>query len=213
MLNYLLEVSLCWLGFYLLYVVWLSKETFFHLNRWYLLVTLLLGLVIPFAEMPTDTTAVHPAWNYLETVTITVQQAEAEVATIVAAPLSTNWSVQDIMLWVYGIGVFWMSVRFVFGLAQIYRCYAGSTREEHAAYTVLYNKDIPLPFSFFHYLFLNASANYTATERDSIIRHELVHIKGRHRCIVGRNTEYPVLVQPADLRLPPFCSQCTRIPR
>ena len=35
MLSYILKVTLCWSLFYLLYHLWLGKETFFKNNRWY----------------------------------------------------------------------------------------------------------------------------------------------------------------------------------
>ena len=47
MITYLIEVSICWLLFYGIYILLLSKETFFNINRWYLLSTLVLGLLIP----------------------------------------------------------------------------------------------------------------------------------------------------------------------
>ncbi len=48
MLTYFLQVSLCWLIFYGLYYSLLSRETFFRLNRIYLIISLLCGLAIPF---------------------------------------------------------------------------------------------------------------------------------------------------------------------
>ena len=47
-MAYFLQVNLCWLMFYGLYYVLLSKETFFKLNRIYLIISLLCGLTIPF---------------------------------------------------------------------------------------------------------------------------------------------------------------------
>ncbi|MCB0386552.1 MAG: hypothetical protein KDD43_14260, partial [Bdellovibrionales bacterium] len=70
MLTYLLQVSLCWLIFYLLYYFWLSRETFFDLNRWYLLGTLFLGLVIPF--MPSPFVAQESDWVTLYVAPISI---------------------------------------------------------------------------------------------------------------------------------------------
>ncbi|MFT4664794.1 MAG: bla regulator protein BlaR1 [Gammaproteobacteria bacterium] len=180
MMNYLLEVSLCWLGFYLLYALWLSKETFFQNNRWYLVATLLLGLCIPFAEMPIAVKMEEEQLTYLETVTVTVHHVEAEIATVVASPLSESIAVQELLLWIYGLGVLLMSVRFFYGLLQIYKHYRSSNSEKKGSYVLLQNKAIHLPFSFFHFLFISASAKYSQEELDSITRHELVHIDEHH---------------------------------
>ncbi len=180
MMNYLLEVSLCWLGFYLLYAFWLSKETFFQTNRWYLIVTLFLGLFIPFAEMPTAFELEEEQLTYLETVTVTVHQVEAQIATVVATPISNEIAIEKILLWIYGFGVLLMSMRFFYGLLQIYKHYRNSNSQKKKGYVLLENKAIHLPFSFFHFLFISASAKYTKEELDSITRHELVHIKEHH---------------------------------
>ena len=46
-INYLLEVSICLGVFYFIYRTLLQKETFFQLNRFFLLLSLGLALVIP----------------------------------------------------------------------------------------------------------------------------------------------------------------------
>ena len=47
MLQYCLEVSIAWLIFYLIYLLFLRKETFFGANRWYLIHTLWIGALLP----------------------------------------------------------------------------------------------------------------------------------------------------------------------
>jgi hypothetical protein len=54
MLLYLLQTQIAWLFFYGLYAATLSRETFFRLNRIYLLATLLLGILLPFVPMVVD---------------------------------------------------------------------------------------------------------------------------------------------------------------
>ena len=50
MIAYLIQVSFCWVFFYLIYFVFLRKETFFSINRWYLMTTIVLSLFIPEME-------------------------------------------------------------------------------------------------------------------------------------------------------------------
>ena len=47
MLQYILEVTLCWALFYLIFFGLLRKLTFFSVNRWYLLGSLIVGMLIP----------------------------------------------------------------------------------------------------------------------------------------------------------------------
>lgn len=51
MTDYLLEILIFQLAFLLIYEIWLQKETFFNLNRAYLLATPLLSLLIPFIRI------------------------------------------------------------------------------------------------------------------------------------------------------------------
>ena len=47
MLTYLLEVTLCWFIFYSIFFLALRKLTFFRVNRWFLLSSIVAGLLIP----------------------------------------------------------------------------------------------------------------------------------------------------------------------
>src|SRR3954462_3556148 len=51
-LFYLLKVSVCIAGFYMIYTVAVAKTTFFNFNRGYLMGTLLLSFVIPIIQLP-----------------------------------------------------------------------------------------------------------------------------------------------------------------
>jgi hypothetical protein len=53
-LIYLLKASACTGLFYTFYFLFLRRLTFFTLNRWYLLVTLLLSFFIPQLHMPVE---------------------------------------------------------------------------------------------------------------------------------------------------------------
>ena len=53
-LIYLLQVSACTAIFYLFYYLFLSKLTFFVLNRWYLLGSIFLSFVIPSVRISVD---------------------------------------------------------------------------------------------------------------------------------------------------------------
>ncbi|RFZ94424.1 hypothetical protein D0C36_02405 [Mucilaginibacter conchicola] len=60
LIIYLLQVSACSAIFYLFYFLLLRRLTFFTINRWYLLGTLLLSFIIPTMHLPV-TAEQHPA--------------------------------------------------------------------------------------------------------------------------------------------------------
>jgi len=184
MINYLFEVSLCWTGFYLLYILFLSKETFFHLNRGYLLSTLLLGLALPLIDLSTffivDNPVVTETAYYLETFTITVQNLEQNMDAVVVSPITNSLSVFDIMLWVYWFGMVVMFLRFLVGASQIAKLYFNSERRKEGIYTLVLTNGNHLPFSFFHLFFRSKNLALSDTDQEKITQHELAHIKGKH---------------------------------
>ena len=53
MINYILQVILFQVLFLAIYDFFLSKETFFTKNRWYLISTPVLSFILPFIKIPT----------------------------------------------------------------------------------------------------------------------------------------------------------------
>jgi len=62
-LIYLLQVSACTGIFYTFYFLFLRRLTFFTLNRWYLLTTLLLSFIIPTLTFEVETKNDVPTWQ------------------------------------------------------------------------------------------------------------------------------------------------------
>ncbi|MEM8908246.1 MAG: hypothetical protein AAGD05_10410, partial [Bacteroidota bacterium] len=122
MLNYILEVSICWLVFYMLYVLLLSKQTFFAINRWYLLSTLIAGLLIPLIVLPPmGFEANAPLTIYLEPISIGVQQVEMSLEEIVITQENRRWDFAFWLTCIYYLVCMLLSIRFGYGLWQIYR--------------------------------------------------------------------------------------------
>ena len=184
MINYLFEVSLCWTGFYLFYAFFLSKETFFHLNRTYLLSTLLLGLALPLFDLSAflieNNTATIDSTNYLETITVSVQSLEQTMEMAVITPIANSLSVLDVMLWIYWIGVIIMFLRFLFGFSQIAKLYVTSERQKEDTHTLVLTNGNHLPFSFFHLFFKSKNLALSDSDQEKITQHELAHIEGKH---------------------------------
>ncbi len=184
MQTYLLEVSLCWAVFYLFYIAFLSRTTFFAANRWYLLFSLLAGLVIPEMKLPAEA----PAMPSLPTAIImaggtTEGGAQTPIATVTTqsgseAAAFPGWP--DMLLVLYGLGVCIALLRFGYGLWQIFRLYRRSPKSRKEGYILVQTNEAHLPFSFFNLLFWSTSAPPTPKDQEVILRHETAHIGGRH---------------------------------
>lgn len=181
-MNYLLKVAICWLVFYVLYRLILEKTTFFKLNRAYLLITLLLGLVVPMVRIslgaPVDPTE---SSNWLPEVVIRANNLVNQPYTLpeitIQVPSSAAW---DIWPWLYWGGVAYCLLRFLVGLFQLYNIYRRGNKQAMGKYTLVYSTEVKAPFSFMRCLFWPAELEDENLEREYMLRHEETHILQYH---------------------------------
>jgi len=174
MLTYIIQVTCCWLVFYLLYIAFLRKETFYHTNRWYLLSTLLVGLVLPLAQYVNfNPVAVAPTVVYLQPVAVGLSYIEVQAE-------ATSHDYWQILLWIYSIGLIVSAGRFGYGLFQIYTLYKQSEKRRVGKLILVQTEKVHLPFSFFNYLFWSKKAELDSTEEEKIWTHEEAHIQEGH---------------------------------
>lgn len=178
MLNYILEVNLCWFGFYLLYSLVLSKETFFEYNRWYLLGGLISGLVIPLVEYKIiiEQIAEVPAIAGLDLESLAGMEATAVVAEEMDF---RDWLLKGAFI-IYCLGVLILGLRFVFGLARIAFLYFRGSKQARPGYALVKTASVHPPFSFFHWLFQSQQIPLDKADEEKIITHEIEHIRQWH---------------------------------
>ncbi len=179
MLSYILEVSICWGAFYLLYWLLLSRDTFFHFNRWYLVSTLLASLVIPAVEweLPHRVAESEIATVYFQPITVGVETLEV---TVTATPITSGVEILDVLTWIYWAGMAFCMIRFLMGMRQIYKLYRRSEKRYRNGYQLILSEKVHPPFSFFNSLFISKNVELEAEDREAILRHELAHIRGGH---------------------------------
>ena len=181
-MNYLLKVAICWLVFYVLYRLILEKTTFFRLNRAYLLITLLLGLVVPMVRISLGAPA-DPAKgsNWLPEVVVRANNLVNQPYTLpeitIQVPSSAAW---DIWPWLYWGGVAYCLLRFLLGLFQLYNIYRRGHKQAMGKYTLVYSEEVKAPFSFMRCLFWPAELEDENLEREYMLRHEETHILQYH---------------------------------
>lgn len=179
MAIYILQVSLCWLGFYLIYQLLLSNITYFHQNRFFLLLSLMLGLVIPlvdpFPAMEAGGSALVS--YYLEPIIVGSNSASGVAISVNEA---TGWPWQAIILRVYLAGMGIAFAYFLYGLISLFRLYRAAKIREQDGYKLAHTQQVHLPFSFFNILFWSRHHEVSPEDKQQIIQHELAHIKGWH---------------------------------
>ena len=178
-IQYVIESALSLGLFTILYFLLLQKETFFKMNRFFLLLALLFSLSLPMIHLRVYETqsimlseiVVSPSTNMLEAVSIYGNNISVGVASSISASF---W-----LIVIYLSGVCFFFMRMVIRIAQIIRLIRKNE--------VQYDKDIKLvflngdigPFSFLSWVFIGRNV-LQMKGWEKMLAHELEHIKQGH---------------------------------
>jgi beta-lactamase regulating signal transducer with metallopeptidase domain len=174
LLIYFAKVNGLIILFYLMYVLFLRKETFFVSNRWYFIIGLLLSLVLPLITF-TKTIWVEPA-----PVTEFYQETTSVNSDLIAIPIQESpidWSF--IVLLVYLVISIAIILKIGVELASFFRRIQKQNKQKGSDYTLIDSNSIENPFSFFSYIIINKNM-FTEEEIEHILTHESVHVKQKH---------------------------------
>ncbi|MFY9242897.1 MAG: M56 family metallopeptidase [Polaribacter sp.] len=174
MINYILQVILFQVLFLAIYDFFLSKETFFTKNRWYLLSTPIVSFLIPLIKIPTFQKAVPKEFIvYLPEIVLSPEKVIQQKITETGFYESVNYI--NILFW---IGVALFSVLFLIKLVKIINIIRKYKVVKEANFTLILLPKETKAFSFFNYIFLGKEID--ESKREKIIQHELVHSQQKH---------------------------------
>ena len=162
---YLLESAACLSLFYIGYVLFLRRETFFKLNRVYLVFSLIFSLCLPAFKI-TSPFFTKPIPGNIPLYPMSVEPVRA-------------WGIGETLLLIYTIGAGLFLTRFIFHMVKLYfvvRQYGAQRRNGIKVVSV--EKDFS-PFSFLNYVFIN-DRQMSEHNMRRIIAHETIHIKQYH---------------------------------
>jgi TonB family protein len=171
LITYTIKVSVCLILFYGLYVLTLKKETHFTFNRWYLLFSMIISLIIPILHFSYETVSMQTSFTQmLQTV-----QVASDKGFIARQGISPAYYVTIIYL----AGLVILSVRFITRFISILFIRRHCIIERKDRLNIaLCNKHVA-PFSFFHTIFIDKKM-LNDRQMDKIILHETIHIRQLH---------------------------------
>ncbi|WP_378177610.1 M56 family metallopeptidase [Aquimarina sp. SS2-1] len=169
-LIYLLKSSVTLSIFYLVYLFCLRKETFFTLNRHFLLAGIICSLLLPFLEFTTVEFVEKPVFKSINFTSTTSSNLEAESAFV-------NWWLIVFILYIF-IAILLFG-RFIFQLISLKRIITKSKNKQKGGFSILKTKEDIAPFSFFRYIIFNPLLHHTE-ELKMILKHEKIHAKQYH---------------------------------
>jgi beta-lactamase regulating signal transducer with metallopeptidase domain len=168
-LHYLLEANIYLGVFYMLYFILLNKETYYKLNRAYLLCTPVLSYIIPLIQ-------IGSLKSY--------EDGGQVVATVIYNPAlhqntqttATYFTLQNVLIYGYIAGATIMLILFILKISQLLKLTRTQKSLLNNKYQLVKVDDTNTAFSFFNYVFIGENV----LGSDTMIRHELVHIDQKH---------------------------------
>ena len=173
MIQYVLESIGFQLLFLVIYDVFLKRETFFQWNRLYLIATFILAIILPWIKIEAlKTTVSKPFGGYSEFLW-NLNDMGVPVVAQKQNFFAISWELNIL----FG-GMAIAALIFAYKLFQIYQLREKGQVRYLTHYTRIIIKNSEVAFSFFKAIFLGDKV--MSQEHESIIQHELVHIRQGH---------------------------------
>ncbi|TXE19376.1 hypothetical protein ES692_03595 [Psychroserpens burtonensis] len=183
MLHYIIQVVAFQLLFLIIYDLFLRKETFFNLNRFYLLSTAVLSLVIPFIKI--DRIKEVIAKDFVISLPEVLiggksSQALSTIDPLIAMDAGINLEQEPIPIWniILISGMCIATLLLVYKIIKLLLLVSNNPKRWRGKVLIVCLLNSTKAFSFFNYIFLGN--RLTSKESTSILEHEMVHIKQKH---------------------------------
>jgi hypothetical protein len=172
MLQYLINTTSIWLISLVLFDLFLKKESYHGYNRFYLLVTFLLGIFVPLLSWG-DGSGLHT--SPLSAPVAGVIAAKQTIVTSVQPSAAPGIGWQFYMVCLYFSGVVAALFLLAAEIIKIARLYSSGKKSRAGACIIIETGKNHGPFSLFHYVFVSSRQRYTNEEWDIIMAHEQLH--------------------------------------
>jgi hypothetical protein len=176
-LYYIAEANLYLGVFYLAYCLFLTKETYYQLTRAYLLFACIASFTLPVLQIgalkPVEAAVASTVAYTLPEYTAPQQYIPINTAPIV---VEHHLTADDYLVYIYFIGAAIVFLMLMVKLFVLFKLMRNANRIAQDKHKLVYLPQTNVAFSFFNYLFIGAEAHGANT----IIRHELVHIRQKH---------------------------------
>lgn len=166
LLYYLIEANVYLVIFYAFYLLLLKKETFYTLNRYYLLSSSLISFVMPLLQI-----------SYLHQWITGQENSPLTPIPHLENNTSYYWAgFSQFLILIYLIAVSLLGLQLLIKLTALVHLALTSKKQRHNKLVYIELKNSEAAFSFFNLLFMHPSA----PNKEIIIKHEMVHIRQRH---------------------------------
>ncbi|MCA0932424.1 M56 family metallopeptidase [Lutimonas saemankumensis] len=155
--------------FYIVYKLFLEKETFFNAIRAYFLVAIAAAAILPLVVIP----------EYVYVDTIISNTVSTDTREVIPADTSSPFDLWNLIYVAYGTGVLFFGVRFLIQLGSLFRFIFRYSKKRKDGFVLIESSGSTSPFSFFKYI-IYPKNGFNKDEKEQIIAHEKVHASQYH---------------------------------
>ncbi|SDR85458.1 Signal transducer regulating beta-lactamase production, contains metallopeptidase domain [Formosa sp. Hel1_31_208] len=182
MLHYILQVVAFQILFLIIYDAFLRKETFFNLNRIYLLGTAILSIVIPFIKIERIKEVVAKDFN-IRIPEVIIGNPLESIGTIdpqIAMQAGINLEPEPSSIWMIIVisGMCIATLILLIKITKLFWLAHQHPKQWLGNLLIIKLINSTKAFSFFHYIFLGEKLN--GQEKSTILEHEIIHVKQKH---------------------------------
>lgn len=185
-MTYLIKVTIAWSIFLLLFELLYKNNTRFMVNRIYLLLSIVSGLLLPFIPAPSTPPSLHidtvrDLYTITPNTSVTSGISTPQSAGVApATDGSSGWNLMLIISILYGTGALILLAKYLFELFKIATLLRKKTVRILYGHRVINTGKVHSPYSFLNYTFLTDTASANPKELEYIIRHEAAHHTRKH---------------------------------
>ncbi len=181
-INFVFESGISLIIFTLVYVLFLRKETYFVLNRIYLMAAVFFSIILPFVHFQVNSAMPSVMLGEI-TVTALSYQNLLQTMTVYGDKLSGAFeqTIQSsgLIRFIYLSGTAIFSILFLFRLLQITSLILRNKSEIKNGIRIVKTDLDTTPFSFFNFIFIKKN-NADSPGMKEMIAHELEHVRQGH---------------------------------
>ena len=167
------------------YHLMLRNKRFHQYNRFFLLASVIISVLMPFLGIPVyfEETEIQSSMvlQTLQTISSPGPENETLITSAAVSPaVSTpfNWNV--ILYVVYAVAAFLLFVRMLISLKKILTIIKNNPVEDLNGVRFINTLEPGTPYSFFRWLFWNKKIELRSEKGEQVFRHEIFHIQQKH---------------------------------
>jgi len=182
-MAYLLKLTVIWTLLLILFEVFYKGSNRFTLNRFFLILSVIAGILLPLISLPSSASvAVYNTRALYAPVLNSVPAAAISATTSVATSgiVTTGLDILSVMLVIYLVGVAFLCLRALRELVSMLRLIQRASFQTIDGHKVIITGKVHAPYSFFSLIFIGHTNTYKTSELDFILLHEAAHSNKKH---------------------------------